>query len=214
MLCAGTHVARSSEIGIINLVGESSVGSTNRRIESLVGMDAFRDLATERAIVSQLTSSLKTPREQLPDRIAELVASLKAAERKIAQYEQGQLAQRIPALVESARAAGSVRLVAESVGSVASSDDLRGLVLAVRDRLGSEGSVVALAAEVDGKPAVIVATNDASRAAGFRAGVLAKRAAGVLGGGGGGKDDIAQGGGSDVSAIAAALEAISTEVAG
>ena len=213
-LCAGTHVARSSEIGLINLVGESSVGSTNRRIESLVGMDAFRDLATERAIVSQLTSSLKTPREQLPDRIAELVASLKAAERKIAQYEQGQLAQRIPALVESARAAGSVRLVAESVGSVASSDDLRGLVLAVRDRLGSEGSVVALAAEVDGKPAVIVATNDASRAAGFRAGVLAKRAAGVLGGGGGGKDDIAQGGGSDVSAIAAALEAISTEVAG
>ncbi|MDP3207789.1 MAG: alanine--tRNA ligase-related protein, partial [Rhodoglobus sp.] len=83
-LCAGTHVARSAEIGLINLVGESSVGSTNRRIESLVGIEAFRDLATERAIVSQLTSSLKTPREQLPDRIAELMASLKSAERTIA----------------------------------------------------------------------------------------------------------------------------------
>ena len=80
-LCAGTHVSRSSEVGVINLVSESSVGSANRRIESLVGLDAFRDFAAERAIVSQLTSSLKTPREELPGRIGELVASLKAAEK-------------------------------------------------------------------------------------------------------------------------------------
>ncbi|MCU1580866.1 MAG: alanine--tRNA ligase, partial [Microbacteriaceae bacterium] len=86
-LCAGTHVLRSSEVGVINLVSETSVGSSNRRIESLVGIEAFRDLATERAIVSQLTSNLKTPREQLPERISELVASLKAAEKRISEYE-------------------------------------------------------------------------------------------------------------------------------
>ncbi|MBH9718685.1 alanine--tRNA ligase, partial [Burkholderia cepacia] len=60
-LCAGTHVASSAEVGLINLVGESSVGASNRRVEALVGQDAFRELAAERAIVSQLTSSLKTP---------------------------------------------------------------------------------------------------------------------------------------------------------
>ncbi len=207
-LCAGTHVGRSSEIGLINLIGESSVGSTNRRVESLVGIEAFRDLAAERAIVSQLTASLKTPREQLPDRIAELVASLKAAERTIAQYEAGQLAQRVPALVANARPLGGLTVVVEHVGAVGSSDDLRSLVTAVRERLGTGASVVALAADVDGKPAVIVATNDASRAAGHRAGALAKTAAGILGGGGGGKDDLAQGGGSDVAAIPAALDAI------
>ncbi len=212
-LCAGTHVGRSSEIGLINVIGESSVGSTNRRIESLVGIEAFRDLATERAIVSHLTSTLKTPREQLPDRIAELMASLKAAERKIAQFESGQLAQRVPAIVATARSIGSVIAVTEHVGSVGSSDDLRSLVTAVRDRLGSEASVVALAADVDGKPAVIVATNDAARAAGMKAGALAKIAAGVLGGGGGGKDDIAQGGGSDIAAIPAALAAIAAAIA-
>ncbi len=207
-LCAGTHVGRSSEIGLINLIGESSVGSTNRRVESLVGIEAFRDLAAERAIVSQLTASLKTPREQLPERIADLVASLKAAERTIAQYEAGQLAQRVPALVANARALGALTVVAEHVGAVGSSDDLRALVTAVRERLGSGASVVALAADVAGKPAVIVATNDASRAAGLRAGALAKTAAGILGGGGGGKDDLAQGGGSDLAAIPAALDAI------
>ena len=207
-LCAGTHVARSSEIGLINLVGESSVGSTNRRIESLVGIEAFRDLATERAIVSQLTGTLKTPREHLPERIAELMANLKAAERKIAQYEAGQLAQRVPALVATAHPVGAVTVVAENVGEVATGDDLRSLVTSVRERLGSAASVVALAADVAGKPAVIVATNDASRSAGVKAGALAKLAAGVLGGGGGGKDDLAQGGGADVAAIPAALDAI------
>ncbi len=207
-LCAGTHVGSSAEVGLINLVGESSVGSANRRVEALVGLDAFRDLAAERTIVQELTTSLKTPREQLPDRIAQLMADLKAAERKIAQFETGALAQRIPALLENARLLGSTKVVAEHVGSVGSSDDLRGLVTTVRERLGADASVVALAADIQGKPAVIVATNESSRAAGAKAGALAKVAAGVLGGGGGGKDDIAQGGGSDVAAIPAALDAV------
>jgi alanyl-tRNA synthetase len=211
-LCAGTHVGRSSEVGLINLIGESSVGSTNRRIESLVGLEAFRDLAAERAIVSELTSSLKTPREQLPERIATLVADLKAAERRIAQYEAAQLSQRIPALVANARRVGSTTVVAEHIGTVGSSDDLRGLVTAVRERLGSDASVVALAADVAGKPAVIIGTNDAARAAGLKAGVLAKAAAAVLGGGGGGKDDLAQGGGADVAAIPAALDAVTAAI--
>jgi alanyl-tRNA synthetase len=212
-LCAGTHVSRSAEVGLINLVGESSIGSTSRRIESLVGFDAFKDLATERTIVSQLTSSLKTPREQLPDRISDLVTSLKAAEKRIAQYEAAELTARVPALVARAAHVGAVRLVSENVGSVKSTDELRSLATTVRERLGSEAAVVALAADVSGKPAVIVATNDEARKSGLRAGALAKLASGILGGGGGGKDDLAQGGGSDVTAIDTALQAISANVA-
>jgi len=213
-LCAGTHVARSSEIGLINLVSESSVGSANRRVESLVGLEAFKDLAAERAIVAELTSSLKTPRENLAERIAELSANLRAAEKRIAQFEAKLLAERIPAIVGTARMSGGVTIVAENVGTVGSGDELRSLVLSVRDRLGAASAVVALAADVEGKPAVIVATNEASRAGGAKAGALAKIAAGILGGGGGGKDDVAQGGGSDLTAIQAALDAISAAAAG
>jgi alanyl-tRNA synthetase len=213
-LCAGTHVARSSEIGLINLVSESSVGSANRRIESLVGLEAFRELAAERSIVAELTANLKTPREQLPDRIGELIASLKAAEKRIAQFEAQALAERIPALLATAATAGACNLIAENIGSVGSTDELRTLVLNVRERLGSSAAVVALAAVVADKPAVIVATNDASRAGGVKAGALAKIAAGILGGGGGGRDDIAQGGGTEVSKVAEALSAIAAAVAG
>ncbi|HEY8588072.1 MAG TPA: alanine--tRNA ligase [Naasia sp.] len=212
-LCGGTHVASSAEIGLINLVGESSIGSTNRRIESLVGPEAFREFATERAIVSQLTSELKTPKDQLPERIANLLAELKAAERRIAEFEQQALTGRVPALVANAAPVGGVTAVLEMVGALRSSDELRSLASTVRERLAPQAAVVALAADVSGKPAVIVATTPAAREAGAKAGALAKLAAGILGGGGGGKDDIAQGGGSDRTAIPAALDAIRSSLA-
>src|SRR5690606_11057344 len=109
---------------------------------------------------------------------------------------------------ETAERIGELTVVTQNLGALASADDLRGLVTAVRGRLSSEPAVVALAADIDGKPAVIVGTNEPARARGAKAGQLAKAAAGILGGGGGGKDDLAQGGGSKVAAIADALDAI------
>lgn len=212
-LCAGTHVATSAEIGIINLIGESSVGAQNRRVEALVGRDAFSEFATERAIVRELTGGLKVRREQLSDRVHELVEQLKRAEKRIAELESAQLSQRIPELLASAQTAGKVELVAAALGSVRSADDVRGLVLDLRQRMGSRAAVIALIGEAAGKPSVVVATTEAARDAGAKAGALVKVAAGVLGGGGGGKPDVAQGGGQDVSQIPAALDRIRDEVA-
>ncbi|MDC7802646.1 alanine--tRNA ligase [Microbacterium sp.] len=206
-LCGGTHVSSSAEIGLINLVGESSVGASTRRVEALVGLDAFRELAAERAIVSQLSTSLKTPKDQLASRVADLAASLKAAEKRIAQFEAKALESRLPELAGSAQATGAFRLVAQSLGVAASADDVRTLALQVRERVGA-GAVIALGAVVGGRPIVIVATDDAARAAGAKAGVLAKSAAAALGGGGGGRDDVAQGGGTDADALPRALAAV------
>lgn len=86
--------------------------------------------------------------------------------------------------------------------------------MSVRERIGSDAAVVALGGVASGRPIVVVATNDAARASGAKAGALAKRAAGVLGGGGGGRDDVAQGGGTDVAALNAALEAVTQELRG
>jgi len=213
-LCAGTHVTSSAEIGMINLVSESSVGSTNRRVESLVGLEAFKDLAVERTIVSQLSGTLKTPREQLPEKVADLMANLKAAEKRIAAFEARAVLDRVPELIESASRRGKALVVAADAGRLNSADDLRLLATTVRERLGSEPAVVALAARAGEKPVVIVATNQGARDAGVNAGVLAKTAAGVLGGGGGGKADLAQGGGTDVDAIPAALSAVAAAIDG
>ncbi|WP_286793373.1 alanine--tRNA ligase, partial [Microbacterium sp. UBA3394] len=207
-LCGGTHVSASAEVGLISLVGEASVGASNRRVEALVGQDAFRQLAAERALVSQLSTSLKTPREQLPARIAELSASLKAAEKKIAAFEAKALSDRAPSLVEQTQQVGAFRVVAEAIGSAGSADDVRTLALQVRDRLGSTPAVVALAAAVGERVTIVVATNDAARADGAKAGSLAKGAAAILGGGGGGRDDVAQGGGTNIAVVPAALASV------
>ncbi|GAA1738401.1 alanine--tRNA ligase [Microbacterium paludicola] len=211
-LCGGTHVSSSAEIGLVSLIGESSVGASNRRVEALVGLDAFRELTAERALVAELSASLKAPKDQLPARIAELTANLKAAEKKIAAFEARALADRVPALAQTSQRTGAVNLVAESVGQVGSADDLRSLALSVRDRLGSDPAVVALTGQAGDKVLAIVATNEAARSAGAKAGALVKVALEPLGGRGGGRDDMAQGAGSESAGIPAALDAVRAQL--
>ncbi|UOW00533.1 alanine--tRNA ligase [Agrococcus sp. SCSIO52902] len=207
-LCGGTHVGASSQIGLISITSESSVGSTNRRVEAAVGPDAFRQLVAERTLVSELTGMLKTPKEQLPGRIQELVTSLKAAEKRIAEFESQQLAGRVGPIAEAAEAVGALRFASVDLGRIGSADDLRSVASQVRERLGADPAVVAIGGGVDGRPAIVVATNQAARDAGVVAGPLAKAAAGALGGGGGGKPDMAQGGGQDAAAMPAAIAAV------
>jgi len=211
-LCGGTHVGRSSEVGLISITGEGSVGASNRRVEALVGRDAFRELTAERALVAELSGQLKTPKDQLANRIAELSANLKRAEKTIAAFEAQNLTQRVPALASTAAVAGRVTLVAESLGEIGSADDVRTLVTQVRERLADQAAVVALIGLANSRPVVVIATTQRAREVGAQAGALVKVATGVLGGGGGGKPDLAQGGGQDASRTDAALEAVRAAV--
>lgn len=207
-LCGGTHVSRSSQIGLVSVIGESSVGSGSRRIEALVGIEAFRALATERALIARISESLKTSKDGLEDRIAAISEELKSAQRKLAALQAASLATRIPEFIAKAQAASASKLISESLGQVESIDDIRNLVVSIRDRVQSESAVIALFAEVSGKPSLVVATTQSARDAGIKAGLLVREASVILGGGGGGKDDIAQGGGVDLNLIADAQAAI------
>ena len=208
-LCGGTHTPRTSQLGVVKLLGEASIGSGVRRVEALVGADAYSFLAREHAIVGQLTEALKARPEELPERISGILAKLRDAEREIAAARQQQALAVAPGLVSSAREIGSVRLVTHDAGEGIAPDDLRSLVLDVRSRLGdAHATVVAMTGSMGGKPVVIVATNAPARQGGVKAGALVRLAAQVLGGGGGGKDDLAQGGGVDAASMGASLGAV------
>jgi alanyl-tRNA synthetase len=212
-LCGGTHVDHSSQIGLVALTGESSVGSGARRVEALVGLEAFHHLARERALVAALSEAMKARPEDLPERVASTLTRLKEAERELAQVRTEKLLSEAADLAAGAVRVGAAHLVTGELGAVAGSEDLRTLALDVRGRLGEEAAVVALGAVVKDRPVLLVATNAAAREAGLRAGALAKAAAGALGGGGGGKDDVAQGGGLDASRLPDALVAVRDAVA-
>ena len=212
-LCGGTHVQRTSQIGLLSLLGEQSVGSGTRRVEALVSADAFDHLAAERALVHGLTRILRVQPDQLTDRVERLVAELRDAEKQIADLKSAQLRAGAADMVARATDVGGISYVGEQVPGV-SGNDLRALATDIRSRLGDRAGVVLLVGGGVDKPSAVVATNEAARALGARAGALIGIATAELGGRGGGRDDLAQGGGTDGTGSARAVEAVRRALAG
>ncbi|UAL31285.1 alanine--tRNA ligase [Nocardioides rotundus] len=212
-LCGGTHTERSGQLGVIKLLGESSIGSGVRRVEALVGGDAYRFLAREHVIVNQLADALKARPEELPERVGSIVEKLRAAEKDLEKVRVQQLLAAAGALAEGAVKVGRVNLVAHRADG-AGGGDVRTLALDVRGRLpqGEPGAVVVIG-NADGKVSVVAAVNDQGQGAGVSANELVRAVGPLVGGKGGGKADVAQGGGSDASRIDEALALVSTEVA-
>jgi alanyl-tRNA synthetase len=213
-LCGGTHVARSGQLGLVKILGEASIGSGVRRVEALVGMDAFRFLARESVLVNQLSEQLKAPREELPERIAGIVTRLREAQRDLERLNSARLLDVAADLARGAADVAGASFVAHRAPDGTSADNIRKLALDIRGRLAADrpGVVVVAGVPAD-RPTVVVAVNDAGRARGLAAGRLVLTAAGVLGGRGGGRDDVAQGGGAPLGDGAAqAIDAASGAV--
>ncbi len=207
-LCGGTHVSRSSQIGLVSLTNESSVGSGSRRIEALVGIEAFRALTQERILLHQIAEQLKTSPAGTAEKLEQMLTELKEAQRKLAAVQGSALATLVPDLIASAKTVGNSKLISKVISDVSSAEALRDLVIKVRDQVATESAIVALFAVIEDKPVVIVAATTSAQAAGLKSGDLVRTASAVLGGGGGGKPDLAQGGGTDSSKFDAALIAI------
>ena len=196
-LCGGTHVARSGQLGLVKLLGEASIGSGVRRIEALVGIDAFRFLARESVLVNQLSDQLKARPEELPERISTVVTRLRDAERELARLKSAQLLEASGQIAAAAENIGGIAFVAHRVPDGTDADSIRRLALDIRAKVPAlRPAVVALTGTPADRPVVVIAVNEAGRGHGLSAGTLVGGAARALGGGGGGKPDIAQGGGA------------------
>jgi alanyl-tRNA synthetase len=211
-LCGGTHVSRSSQIGLVSVIGEASVGSGSRRLEAFVGIEAIRALNAERALVSRLTEGLKLPKEQIEERIFATVEELKSAQKRLASLQAANLAELVPVAIANAVKVNGTMVVELHLGEVSDSNDLRTLAFSARDRVSADNALVIVSATSTEKPLIGVATTESSRGVGRKAGELVRIAASVLGGGGGGKDDFAQGGGTDVSKIGEAISSIKAAI--
>jgi alanyl-tRNA synthetase len=212
-LCGGTHVESSAQIGPVTILGESSVGSGVRRVEAYVGLDSFRHLARERALMAGLASSLKVPSEEVPARVAQLVERLKTAEKELDRMRLANARAAAVNAVAGAEQIGKVRVVAQRMAGGMSAADLRTLVGDIRGKLGSDPAVVALIAEGDDDSVpFVVAVNPAAQDLGLRANELVKRLGAAVNGRGGGKADLAQGSGKGAAGIDAALAALRAEI--
>jgi alanyl-tRNA synthetase len=211
-LCGGTHVHRSGQLGLVKLLSEASIGSGVRRVEALVGLDAFRYLAKEHVLVSQLAEQFKARPEELPERIGGVVERLRQAERELEKVRADAVLASAGALAQGAEDVDGVALVAVAAPEGVNGNDLRALASDVRGRLGARPGVVALFSADGDKVSFVVATTAAARDRGLAAGKLIPAFAPAVGGRGGGKPDLAQGGGTNPAGIPEAVAALRSAI--
>ena len=211
-LCGGTHVARTGEIGLMVVTGESASSAGIRRVEALTGAAAYDYLSGQDHHLAEAASVLRARPEEVADRIRALMDERKRLESEIADLrKQVALGGAGQAAGPEARDIGGKPFLAQILPGV-SPKDLRGLIDEHKSRLGS--GVVLLIADTDGKAAVAAGvTEDLTDT--LSAVDLVRAAVEKLGGkGGGGRPDMAQGGGPDPSKANDAIEAAEAVLAG
>jgi alanyl-tRNA synthetase len=204
-LCGGTHAARSGQLGMVKLLSEGSIGSGVRRVEGLVGLDAYRYLAKEHVLLSALAGALKVPSEEVPDRVAATLERLREAEKELAQLRAGQVLERAGEYAAQVRDVFGFGFVGVQVPDGTPADLLRQLAVDVRGRLPADRPAAVVCVTGGERVAIVAAVNAPGRAAGLSANELLRAAAPPIDGRGGGKEDLAQGGGTNPSGIAEAL---------
>ena len=214
-LCGGTHAHRTGQLGIIKLLGEASIGAGVRRIEALVGIDAYQFLAREHTLVHLLSEQLKAPADELPDRVAGLVERLRSAEKEIERARKAQVSANMQDVAGAGRSVGDVQYFGFQAPDNVAPDHLRELVLQVRAKAGNEKPVVVVGASVEEeKVALVAAVNETGQKSGIAAKDVLAAALPAVAGRGGGKSDVAQGGGSKPTGVRDALAAAEMSLGG
>jgi alanyl-tRNA synthetase len=208
-LCGGTHAQRSGQLGVVTFLSEGSIGAGVRRVEALVGSDAYSFLAKEHLLVNRLTELTKAPADQLLDRVGSTIAALKDAERELAKAKSAQLSSNLTGIIGEGKDLGPVRFWAFAAPSGTSANDLRELVVQARGRQRDEIPAVLVGTAIEeGKVSLIAGANQKAIDLGVDANSLLKVALPSIDGRGGGKVDFAQGGGTRVDGVDAAFVAV------
>jgi alanyl-tRNA synthetase len=213
-LCGGTHAQRSGQLGVVTFLSEGSIGAGVRRVEALVGVDAYRHLAREHVLVDQLTDMVKARPEELPERIESLIIRLKETERELQRYKSAQLTSNVEGVIGEGRDLGPFRIWTYRAPDGTGAADLRELALRGRASARPDMGVGMVGASVeDGRVALVSVVNDRARELGLTAKALLDAALPAVDGRGGGKDDIAQGGGTRADGLDDAFAAVQAAVA-
>jgi alanyl-tRNA synthetase len=203
-LCGGTHVARTGDIGLLRVSGESSVAAGVRRIEAVTGemaialcdelQDSIKDVA---AVVRASGANIKDKVQQLVDDNRRLQKEIESLKSKLANASGSDL-------MSDLREISGIKVLSTVVEG-ADAKSLRDVADQVRSKL-DKGVFLLVAVDGDKAALLVGVTNNLTDK--IKAGELLKHVAAQLGGKGGGRPDMAQGAASDLSSLPQALESV------
>jgi len=203
-LCGGTHVARTGDIGLLRIASESGVAAGVRRIEALTGELALSAFDRADAQVAQVIQLLKANRENVSDKLTQLVSNHRQLEKDIAVLKTQLASASGGDMLGDAIDVAGIKVLAVNLGGV-DAKSLRDTADQLKNKLGT--AVVMLAA-VEGDKISLVASVTKDATSKVKAGDLMRYMAEQVGGKGGGRPDMAQGGGTDLAALPAALASV------
>ena len=203
-LCGGTHVARTGDIGLFKIVGESGVAAGVRRIEAVTGANALAYLQHLEATVQGAAEKLKTPTAELQGRIGQVLEHVRVLEKEVAQLKGRIASSQGDDLVSQAVDVKGIKVLAARLDG-ADAKTLRETMDKLKNKLKSAAIVLA---SVDGGKVQLAAGATPDVMGRIKAGELANFVAQQVGGKGGGKADLAMAGGTQPEALAAALASV------
>ena len=208
-LCGGTHVSATSEIGLVKIISEGSVGSNLRRIEAVTSFDALEYLNRVEAELLEASAILRVPPFDVSERSAANVKSIKEMTHQLKRGMSTIADDGITKLLDLAvEAKGDYPVIIAQHIKPTDAGSLRNAWDVLRGRMAKPGAVVlAAVSEQDGNPLLLAAGTQEAVDAGFNAGAVIKAISGNIKGGGGGKPTMAQAGGKDAYGLEAALDA-------
>jgi len=204
-LCGGTHVARTGDIGLFKITSEGGIAAGVRRIEAVTGAGALAFFNAGESSLRQISALLRSSREDAAEKVTALADRAKKLEREIDALKARLASAEGADLAARAVAVGAVQVVAARLDGL-DVKALRAAVDALKEKLGSAVIVIAGAGE-DGK-VTLVAGVTADLVGRVKAGDLIGYIAAQVGGKGGGRPEFAQAGGTDLGAIAGALDSV------
>ncbi len=208
-LCGGTHAANTAEIGLFKIISESSTGSNVRRIEAVTSKGALDYMADRLALVDAAAAALKCRVDEVPARVENLQAELRETSNKLKKALTGGSSDAISSAIDGAVELGGYKLVVAELQGLEAAD-LRNVWDTVHQKVAGPVACVVASVTEKGTPALLAAGSDDAVKAGFHAGNVIKRIAGLVDGRGGGRPNMAQAGGKNAAGIADALAAAKT----
>lgn len=203
-LCGGTHVGRTSELGLFKVLSEVSVGASLRRIEAMTSWAAYDYVRDEEAVLARVAQALKTKPLEVAERVDSLVEQTRRAQRELTELKRQAAAIDVEEILNKALTTADGQHVLVYELPDADRQMLGQVADRLKERLGGS-AIVVVGGRYEGAPSLVVSASEAAVSAGFDSAGLVKEVAPLFGGGGGGRPDFAQAGGKDPKGLAAAL---------
>ncbi|PWH15916.1 MAG: alanine--tRNA ligase [Anaerolineae bacterium] len=205
-LCGGTHLERTSDVGMFLIVSEGSAAAGIRRIEAVTGRGAYELVSKRFKMSKQAAAALKCSLEELPNKAQNVMDELTTIKKQLA------AARADLALTHFERELAAVQPLPNGVNLLATKmpgmdkDALTRLADAFRSRFPQNGICV-IASNGESITVMAAVTQDLIKQ-GIKAGELAGFLSRQLGAGGGGAPHLAFGGGKDETQLDTALASV------